>query len=72
MRTGAAFILLALAAIAPRIAHADYGGTDAYEEFGKHVREAEEVAPLKSSVFGEQVSLYRGSAPISRTVELRP
>lgn len=40
------------------VAHAGYGGVDAYEEFGKRLRAAQEVAPLTSELFGDSVSLY--------------
>lgn len=37
------------------------GAVDPYEEYGKHLRAAQEVKPLSSDLFGDQVSLYNGS-----------
>jgi len=36
-------------------------GVEAYEEFGKRLRAAQEVTPLTSDLFGDHVSLYNGS-----------
>jgi YD repeat-containing protein len=59
-------MLLALASLST---HAQTGtdGVDPYEEFGKHLRAAQEVTPLKSDLFGDQVSLYNGSAEFDVT-----
>lgn len=51
------FAILIIAALA---AHAQSGGEE-YDEFGRRLRAAQEVAPLKSDLFGDQVSLYNGS-----------
>ena len=42
-------------------------GVEPYEEFGKHLRAAEEVTPLTSSLFGDQVSLYNGATEFDIT-----
>lgn len=36
-------------------------GVEPYEEYGKHLRSAQEVSPLTSDLFGDQVSLYNGA-----------
>ena len=38
-----------------------------YEEFGKHLREAQEVTPLTSTLFGDKVSLYNGATEFDVT-----
>jgi hypothetical protein len=38
-----------------------------YEEYGKHLRAAEEVTPLTSNLFGDQVSLYNGGTEFDVT-----
>jgi len=38
-----------------------------YEEYGKHLRAAEEVTPLTSTLFGDQTSLYNGSTEFDVT-----
>ena len=38
-----------------------------YEEFGEHLRAAQEVTPLKSNLFGDQVSLYNGATEFDVT-----
>jgi YD repeat-containing protein len=38
-----------------------------YEEFGKHLRAAQEVTPLTSTLFGDKVSLYNGSTEFDVT-----
>ncbi len=40
---------------------------DPYEEYGKHLRAAEEVTPLNSTLFGDQTSLYNGSTEFDVT-----
>lgn len=47
---------------AATLAHAQTdNGVEPYEEFGKKLRAAEEITPLKSDLFGDKVSLYNGS-----------
>ena len=53
--------LLALVAMA---AHAQ---VEPYEEYGKHLRAAQEVTPLTSQLFGDQVSLYNGATEFDVT-----
>jgi YD repeat-containing protein len=47
-------------------AHAQ-SGVEPYEEFGKRLRAAQEVTPLKSDLFGDHVSLYNGSVEFDIT-----
>jgi len=47
-------------ALAPQPVHAA-DALEPYEEYGKHLRAAREVAPLSDNVFGDQVSLYNGA-----------
>ncbi|HEY2346995.1 MAG TPA: RHS repeat-associated core domain-containing protein [Xanthomonadaceae bacterium] len=54
-RLVASLVLLAC----PLLAHA--AGVAPYEEYATHLRAAQEVTPLTSSEFGDQVSLYNGS-----------
>jgi YD repeat-containing protein len=62
MRRGIGVCLLALAATVPLRAYCQqYDGVDAYEEYGKRVHAAQEVAPIGDSIFGDQVSLYNGA-----------
>lgn len=42
-------------------------GVDPYEEYGKHLRAAQDVTPLKSNLFGDQVSLYNGQTEFDVT-----
>jgi YD repeat-containing protein len=51
------------------LAHAQSGstGVEAYEEFGKRLRAAQEVTPLTSDLFGDHVSLYNGSVEFAVT-----
>lgn len=42
-------------------------GVDPYEEYGKRLRAAQEVTPLKSDLFGDQVSLYNGATEFDVT-----
>lgn len=56
--TGLPILLLALTAHSQT---ATYDGVDPYEEFGKRLKEAQEVTPLTSDLFGDSVSLYNGS-----------
>src|SRR5690348_18470415 len=67
MRTGNVFSLLL--AVFSLTAQAQSGSTnvDAYEEYGKHVRAAQEVTPLTSTLFGARVSLYNGATEIDVT-----
>ncbi|WP_080367244.1 RHS repeat domain-containing protein [Burkholderia pseudomallei] len=54
------FALLLSAAVAG--AHAQTtDGVEPYEEYGKHLRAAQEVSPMKSDAFGDKVSLYNGA-----------
>jgi hypothetical protein len=39
----------------------------AYEEYGTHLHAAQEVTPLTSTLFGDQVSLYNGSTAFDVT-----
>ena len=57
-------LLLAALLVTPGLpAHAQStGSVDPYEEYGKHLRAAQEVTPLTSELFGDQVSLYNGAA----------
>lgn len=59
-------MLLVLASLS---LHAQTGApsVDPYEEFGKHLRAAQEVTPLKSDLFGDQVSLYNGATEFDVT-----
>ncbi len=58
----------ALLVLMSMTAHAQSAdGVDPYEEFGKHLRAAQEVTPLKSGLFGDQVSLYNGSTEFDVT-----
>jgi len=67
MRTGNVFSLLL--AVFSLTAQAQSGSTnvDAYEEYGKHVRAAQEVTPLTSTLFGDRVSLYNGATEFDVT-----
>ncbi|HEX7649519.1 MAG TPA: hypothetical protein VF450_19130, partial [Noviherbaspirillum sp.] len=57
--------LLALASMA---AHAQSSSAvEPYEEYGKHLRAAQEVTPLTSNMFGDQVSLYNGATEFDVT-----
>ena len=38
-----------------------------YEEYGKNLRAAQEVSPLKSDLFGDKVSLYNGATEFDVT-----
>jgi len=60
--------VLAAMALLPRIACADAtSGLDPYEEFGKHLRAAQEVTPLSDNGFGDRVSLYNGATEFDVT-----
>lgn len=49
-------------------AHAQqYDGVDPYEEYGKRISAAQEVAPIADSIFGDQVSLYSGATHFEAT-----
>ncbi len=54
-----AFATLAVAAVSARAQTATAVAPE--EEFGKRLRAAQEVTPLKSDLFGDQVSLYNGA-----------
>ena len=60
-------LAIVLAFCTPVPAHADNSGLEPYEEFGKHIRAAQEVTPEKSDVFGDQVSLYNGATEFDVT-----
>jgi hypothetical protein len=54
--------MIAILALTSALAHAQTtDGVEPYEEFGKRLRAAEEVTPLKSNLFGDKVSLYNGA-----------
>src|SRR6185437_13784584 len=60
--------LLAAIALLPRVARADAtSGLDPYEEFGKHLRAAQAIAPLTDNAFGDRVSLYNGATEFDVT-----
>ena len=60
--------MLAGVALLPRIAHADAtSGLDPYEEFGKHLRAAQTIAPLADNAFGDRISLYNGATEFNVT-----
>ncbi|GAP67178.1 hypothetical protein MBSD_n2494 [Mizugakiibacter sediminis] len=62
MRTRSVLAFLFVFAVTSLTAHAQTAdGVEPYEEFGKRLRAAEDVTPLKSDVFGDQVSLYNGA-----------
>jgi hypothetical protein len=42
-------------------------GLAPYEEYSKHLRAAEEVTPLTSTLFGDQTSLYNGATEFDVT-----
>lgn len=44
-----------------------YNGVDAYEEYGKRIKTASDIAPLDDTVFGDQVSLYNGATTFEVT-----
>ena len=44
----------------PQLAHADDNYAQPYEEYGKHLRTAREIAPMADNVFGDRVTLYDG------------
>jgi Ni,Fe-hydrogenase III small subunit len=52
-------LLLGLTVLAAHAQTTD--GVEPYEEYGKHLRAAQEVTPLKSEAFGDKVSLYNGA-----------
>lgn len=56
-------MVLGLCVIAP--AHAD--SLEPFEEFGNHVRAAQQVTPLSDSAFGDEVSLYNGATSFEAT-----
>lgn len=60
--------MLAAMALLPRIACADAtSGLDPYEEFGKHLRAAQAIAPLSDNAFGDRISLYNGATEFDVT-----
>ncbi|WP_109124704.1 hypothetical protein [Dyella sp. C11] len=64
------YSMLVAVAVGVLFATAAYGqssGVEAYEEFGKRLRAAQEVTPLKSDLFGDHVSLYNGSVEFDVT-----
>lgn len=62
MKLRSALLLAVLLVVAWLPAHAQSAGSvDPYEEYGKHLRAAQEVTPLTSDLFGDQVSLYNGA-----------
>lgn len=42
-------------------------GVEPYEEYGKHLRAAQETTPLTSTLFGDQLSLYNGATEFDVT-----
>ncbi|WP_027484365.1 hypothetical protein [Rhodanobacter sp. OR87] len=65
MRTGIVFGLFL--AVVSSAAHAQYNGVDPYEEFGKRLNAAQQVTPLTSTLFGDNVSLYNGATEFGVT-----
>lgn len=57
--------------LAPWCAHAQsapsYSGVDPYEQYGKRIDAAEQVAPLTDTIFGDKVSLYNGATSFEAT-----
>lgn len=46
---------------------ANYQGVDPYEEYGKRINAAEQVAPLSDSLFGDRINLYNGTTTFAAT-----
>lgn len=63
------FLALAGLTLFASLTHAQSSstGVEAYEEFGKRLRAAQEVTPLTSEVFGDHVSLYNGAVEFNVT-----
>lgn len=62
MRRGLVHFLLLLSVALPFCARGQqYDGVDGYEEYGKRISAAQEVAPIADSIFGDHVSLYNGA-----------
>ncbi|HET7415207.1 MAG TPA: hypothetical protein VFI97_05870, partial [Arthrobacter sp.] len=54
--------LLGLVVFLPQVAWgADEPSVNPYEEYGKRINAAQQVAPMADSAFGDQVSLYNGA-----------
>lgn len=68
MKVGRALWLgLGLLTASWQIVAQDGSGLAPYEEYSKHLRAAEEVTPLTSTLFGDQTSLYNGATEFDVT-----
>ncbi|MFI8718221.1 hypothetical protein ACIGHF_10095 [Stenotrophomonas sp. NPDC077464] len=61
-RARLAFVLLAVLLSCGDVSAQSAGGRYPWQEYNERIRATELVAPLKSELFGDQISLYDNSA----------